>query len=516
MPRVPTARTTTQPPLHVPQAPQDFTVQNANARAGMLNQGARLGYIGAEIAIALGAKRTREKSAAQQILDEATRRDTYIEKASQFNRTLTDLKASADRPDVFAQEADAALGEILDGIEDEEVLLRVKERGMFAIDSAYTSVAAQASQAQRAAAREKFGTEILSDSAEAAARADLSGNDVEIDRIRMEWLDDLGATGHYTDEEKAELDASWQEQREGDVIRILLEMAISDPETAALTLAEAKVRLRQNFSPNIDTEDRLSFARQINTATDSAQTRLMAQLREQADSDADGFLARMSPDAEPANHPTHAEIDASGMTVPEKRIFHNEIVKLSQGIDVSKGIPAAENELIARVHGFNRLDAITAVHQLIPFLDGRLGQTLFATLRADIERKNKPELKSQEAQFSATMIAIKANFVGGGLLSGKDPVGESDYRNFWPEGRRLWIEGIAAGKTPAQLTNNESPDYIGKNLHKFLTPEMDKLDAKMQMLSGSGVPVPVEDEELPPRKAGESAEEWLRRFRGAR
>jgi hypothetical protein len=71
--------------------------------------------------------------------------------------------------------------------------------------------------------------------------------------------------------------------------------------------------------------------------------------------------------------------------------------------------------------------------------------------------------------------------------------------------KEAYEKGIKEGKSPLQLLNSQSDDFILKNIAEFIPSDEQLTD---ELLESMGVNIPDEDN-LPPPKGNLSAEEWL-------
>jgi hypothetical protein len=72
----------------------------------------------------------------------------------------------------------------------------------------------------------------------------------------------------------------------------------------------------------------------------------------------------------------------------------------------------------------------------------------------------------------------------------KDPKGDELYLKFLANALPAYDAGKKAGKTPAQLLNPDSPDYIGKSITNYKRPHervVQMLCATSQGCCGCGV-----------------------------
>lgn len=115
-------------------------------------------------------------------------------------------------------------------------------------------------------------------------------------------------------------------------------------------------------------------------------------------------------------------------------------------------------------------DAITSVSQLQQYVgkDDKLTIAGYDKLVNEITGKRTPEGNSEGLMKTQFLKNAKAQISNENIgLSIQDPKGEEMYNNFLTQALPAYDAGRAAGKTPAQLLNSDSPDYIGKSIPSF-------------------------------------------------
>lgn len=453
-----------------------------------------------------------ELEAFNERLLEARRKDLFIEKSSEFNRGLTALQLEADDPAQFRVAADGLLDTIVGDVSDTDLARVLRERGTFAIDSANATVSTRIARQQRDDARQKLSERILPEYSESIARAENDGNDVEAKRQLREITQFVQLSDHYTDEEKAELLASLTERKEVDRINLLIEQALADPTSASRLLNQASALLEKTLTPNIAPQSRLMLRRSIERVTTVAEARTKAAILQQARDSSDDFLRRIVLGNDD-DMPSQREILESTMTRAEKEHFLTLLDQHFAGEDVSKDDPFVVNRLLERIHDPAHPEPIVRVEQLVPFLGEGLGARTFESLRADIDRKSSAETKPQEKQFSDFIRSQKASMVTPSIVPNSDPLGETLYNDFTLEARRLWLDGLAKGKTSQELLRSDSPDFIGRIVPQFQKGALEKSRAAFRIIEPG--PFSVEREpgaqSVAPARENESAVDYYNR-----
>ena len=226
----------------------------------------------------------------------------------------------------------------------------------------------------------------------------------------------------------------------------------------------------------------------------------------------DSLVERFNEPGTP-NFPTVQDVLNSNLPRTDTEHFIRLIEDRNSGKDIAAGVATVETNLLARVHDPSHERPITDVAQLVPFINKGLSMPVFETLRGDIDRKNAPATKAREKVFSNFLIASRAKIVQASIIPGKDAVGMDRFKDFQILARQMWLDGLAAGKTPAQLTLTESPDSIGKIISSFQVPITDKLrEFTSSLLGNPDAASAVPSVGGPP---GETIEQALKRRRDA-
>ena len=531
MPRVPIAPVTTGQIQAAPSAQAAVTIGLANQAAGVLNQAGQdaLGvstlYTRIEQEKAAQAKKARE--VAEKRLADARRTDLFIEESSKMNRGISALKDNAQNPEAFTEAVDLFVDESVAAIQDQEVALQVKQRGMFAADSAIVSVTASHATAQREEARRSFRDEVVSDYAEATARGRISNNDVEVTSKTTEFAQNLALNQHFSKEQKSEIWAQFIEESEGKAIEILIESARADPLRAERELVHAELLLGKQFSPNIDTDDRLTYRSAIDSARKAAARRISGDRTKEVNRIENALVGRLA-DPDSANDPDLIEVLKLNLPRASTEHFKLLIDRKNNGFDIAQGIPAVETSLIDRVYNPNSRNPITRVGQLMEYINTGLSLPMFQTLNAAIERGNNPDTKEEQKHLEKFINSQKGFLVKSfGALGGNDPNGETAYNDFTMQMNKVYWKKRSEGFSEEQLLQSESNDWLGKITPEFQSTFIEKLDESMKMydvkpfigLKGNrviddmdpGVPTPIIGDVVP-RQPDETPEEYFKRI----
>lgn len=116
---------------------------------------------------------------------------------------------------------------------------------------------------------------------------------------------------------------------------------------------------------------------------------------------------------------------------------------------------------------------ITDPNQLYSHLgkDGDLTMAGVEKLRAEIEQRKTPEGAAESEMRKQFLANAKAQISGSNEgLHIRDPKGDELYLKFMAQALPAYDAGRKLGKTPSQLLNPESPDYVGKVIAGFKRP----------------------------------------------
>lgn len=100
----------------------------------------------------------------------------------------------------------------------------------------------------------------------------------------------------------------------------------------------------------------------------------------------------------------------------------------------------------------------------------------FDKLKAEIESRKTPEGQAV-GQAKDRLFAMGANVIYGQAMSYgvNDPKGEALHNKWLALVQNDYDRGVSGGKTPTQLLNPESPDYVGKSISMFLRSPEERL-----------------------------------------
>jgi len=143
--------------------------------------------------------------------------------------------------------------------------------------------------------------------------------------------------------------------------------------------------------------------------------------------------------------------------------------------------PAVFNDLFQRIHADpTDPNRITKTDDLIPYVGHGISFEGNEQLRKELAGRNTPE-GDAEAQMKKQFFDVAKSQISGSdpLLHIKDPKGEELYLKFMSAAVPAYQQGREAGKTPTQLLNPDSPDYVGKLIPQFKRGMNEKLSDMM-------------------------------------
>lgn len=140
------------------------------------------------------------------------------------------------------------------------------------------------------------------------------------------------------------------------------------------------------------------------------------------------------------------------------------------------------------------------------------------TLRSEIQNK-KTIAGANEAELKKGVTDIaKGKLTKSNPLTGvRDPLGDEQYQKFLVSFMNDYSTQIKKGKTPQQLLSPDSPDYLGKSISQYTRSSKQIIQDMVKMNAGpakNGLasPTPAPTPTVEPRKAGESAAQYLKRI----
>lgn len=174
----------------------------------------------------------------------------------------------------------------------------------------------------------------------------------------------------------------------------------------------------------------------------------------------------------------------------------------------AKTDPTTFNELFARINlPDGATGKITDANQLNPYLiDQRINMEDLGKLRGEVEGKGTAQGEA-EAKLKAGVIEVaKSTLTRSNALIGiQDPQGDANLQQFTSWYLNEFQKQRGQGKSAADLTSPDSPDYLGKRIKSFVRSPQQIMQDVLQSATSAPASNAI------PRKDGESAEDYLKR-----
>lgn len=134
-----------------------------------------------------------------------------------------------------------------------------------------------------------------------------------------------------------------------------------------------------------------------------------------------------------------------------------------------------------------------------------IGHSQAKELYSLIINKNNQDVLFQKQIFQEFLNSYKDQILGNPLYQKFNTKSESRFFDFTLLMKEAFDQGIKEGKSPLQLLNSQSDDFILKNIAEFIPSDEQLTD---ELLESMGVNIP-EGEGPPQRKPNQSVENWL-------
>lgn len=155
-------------------------------------------------------------------------------------------------------------------------------------------------------------------------------------------------------------------------------------------------------------------------------------------------------------------------------------------------------------------------------LNGLFGRGLdlqsIKALREEMQNKRSPEGQIESQLKNSLLQTAKSRLTKSGF-GVPDPDGDQNYHNFLTYFLNEYESQKKAGKTPNQLLDEASPDYLGRQLERFVKTPQQNIEAMARRL-GNNNAAPVYGPQPPvttlspeqARRPGESISQWRTRL----
>ncbi len=168
---------------------------------------------------------------------------------------------------------------------------------------------------------------------------------------------------------------------------------------------------------------------------------------------------------------------------------------------------AVYNELFDRIHaeeGDPR--KITDENDLNEYMGSGLNMSSLRQLRQEMQGYGTEEGKAETKLRKGIDDIAKSRLTKSDPLTGlMDPTGAENLQRWRAEFNKEFQEQRKAGKTPQQLLNPDSPDYLGKTIQNYVRTPDQILKDMTKGIKKSATPTAA------PRKQGETAADYIKR-----
>ena len=221
----------------------------------------------------------------------------------------------------------------------------------------------------------------------------------------------------------------------------------------------------------LDPTDIYSLTRTINIAENHASTLHNKLLKAEEDAQIHRLLNRLYNPENPEDVPSVPEILSAGLPRIVTEHFIEISEKKARGEDANYLDENLANKLYRDVH----TGQITDFSQLVPYIGNGLPREEAEKLRLDIDQLQNPQEKATTQMLAAFYRAAEGTLDKTTMFF-DDPKGPQLFYEFRVESQKLYKEGLKEGKSPHQMLDPTSPDYIGKLLN---TPYFTRTDTQI-------------------------------------
>ena len=279
--------------------------------------------------------------------------------------------------------------------------------------------------------------------------------------------------------------------------------------------------IKQSIYQNLDQEGKADFITAINQQRSHVRAEISFQQgqEQRAEIDANNELYTDTYEKIVSGDLAVSDIDAlqfeGKLGVEYKTALKNLIAKREEGTLVSDaGLELYDQAFKMIMNG----DITSVTDKVIPTNDGPksimditggedgIGFSQSKELYSLIINRNNEDVMFQKSAFQDFLNSYKEQILGNPLYQKFNTQSESRFFDFSLIMKQAYEQGIKEGKSPYNLLNSSSDDFILKNIAEFI-PSDEQLTN--ELLESMGVNVP-DDENLPPqKKPNQSVEDWL-------
>ena len=279
--------------------------------------------------------------------------------------------------------------------------------------------------------------------------------------------------------------------------------------------------IKQSIYQNLDNEGKTDFTTAINQQRSHVRAEISFQQSQEQrkEIDANNELYTDTYEKIVSGELTVSDIDAlkfeGKLGTEYKTVLKDLIAKREEGTLVSDaGLELYDQAFKMIMNG----DITSVTDKVIQTNDGPksimditggedgIGFSQSKELYSLIINKNNEDVIFQKSAFQDFLNSYKDQILGNPLYQKFNTQSESRFFDFSLIMKQAYEQGLQEGKSPYNLLNSSSDDFILKNIAEFIPSDEQLTD---ELLQSMGVTVP-EDQNLPPqRKPNQSVEDWL-------
>ena len=279
--------------------------------------------------------------------------------------------------------------------------------------------------------------------------------------------------------------------------------------------------IKQSIYQNLDNEGKTDFTTAINQQRSHVRAEISFQQSQEQrkEIDANNELYTDTYEKIVSGELTVSDIDAlkfeGKLGTEYKTVLKDLIAKREEGTLVSDaGLELYDQAFKMIMNG----DITSVTDKVIQTNDGPksimditggedgIGFSQSKELYSLIINKNNEDVIFQKSAFQDFLNSYKDQILGNPLYQKFNTQSESRFFDFSLIMKQAYEQGLQEGKSPYNLLNSSSDDFILKNIAEFIPSDEQLTD---ELLQSMGVTVP-KDQNLPPqRKPNQSVEDWL-------
>lgn len=332
-------------------------------------------------------------------------------------------------------------------------------------------------------------------------------------QMHMVGIENLVQTGSLPSAYAEELKLTGQLQLAKSAVRGWID---TNPTIAKRQLSEGK------WDTFIDGDTKVSLMREADQALRGDEIEYNRRLKEQKEAlraaqyeTQQQFLEKFKENKLTSKDVLNSNLDPFGKG--SKQQFLNMLDRGNKAAKIRTN-PSTMNALFERIHlPDDDPKKIFDENDLNEYFGKGLDMTSLNQLRAEVQGRRTTDGKIEADLKKGLLNTAKSRLTKSNGLAGiKDPIGDEQYQKFMSSFLKEYSEKRKQGKSPEQLLNPESTDYLGKNINNYVR-STDQIIRDMVggIKAPNEIPTPVEATTPPdPAKArqeGESMNDYLKR-----